>query len=97
MEKNDKPQPVNAEQFKLGMRGLAAAVNIVTAAHAGHRYGMTATAVCSVSAEPPTVLACINKSTATHAAIVKSEAFCINVLRADDQDLHVVRTGRADH
>lgn len=93
MEKDHKPHPVNAEQFKLGMRGLAAAVNIVTAAHAGHRYGMTATAVCSVSAEPPTILACINKSTSTHAVIGKSEAFCVNVLRAEDRELSSAFSG----
>jgi flavin reductase (DIM6/NTAB) family NADH-FMN oxidoreductase RutF len=93
VDKERKPQPVNAEQFKLGMRGLAAAVNVVTAAHAGHRYGMTATAVCSVSAEPPTILVCINKSTSTHAAIAKSEAFCVNVLRADDRELSSTFSG----
>lgn len=93
MEKERKPHPVNAEQFKLGMRSLAAAVNVVTASHAGHRYGMTATAVCSVSAEPPTVLVCINKSAATHAAILKSGAFCINVLRADDRELSSAFSG----
>ena len=43
-------KPVDAEQFKIGMRTLAGAVNIITTMHAGHRYGMTATAVCSVSA-----------------------------------------------
>ena len=40
-------QPVDAVQYKLGMRTLAAAVNIITSAHSGHRYGMTATAVPS--------------------------------------------------
>ena len=40
-------KPVDAEQFKAGMRTLAGAVNIITATNAGHRYGMTATAVCS--------------------------------------------------
>src|SRR6266850_965130 len=48
--------PVDPGQFKIGMRTLAGAVNIITCMHAGHRYGMTATAVCSASAEPPTVL-----------------------------------------
>ena len=54
-------KPVDAEQFKVGMRTLAGAVNIITSTHGGHRYGMTATAVCSATADPPTVLACINK------------------------------------
>ena len=80
-------KPVNADQFKLGMRSLAHAVTIVTAAHGGHRYGMTATAVCSASAEPPTVLVCLNRNSGTHGGVARSKAFCVNVLRADDSDL----------
>src|SRR5260370_37012362 len=76
--------PVDAEQFKLGMRTLAGAVNIITSMHAGHRYGMTATAVCSATADPPTVLVCINKLATTHGAVAKSKMFCVNVLPAED-------------
>jgi len=80
-------KPVNADQFKLGMRSLAHVVTIVTAAHGGQRYGMTATAVCSASAEPPTVLVCLNRNSGTHGGVARSKAFCVNVLRADDSDL----------
>jgi len=80
-------KPVNADQFRLGMRSLAHAVTIVTAAHGGHRYGMTATAVCSASAEPPTVLVCLNRNSGTHGGVARCKAFCVNVLRADDSDL----------
>ena len=80
-------QPVNVEQFKLGMRSLAHAVNVITAAHAGRRYGLTATAVCSATAEPPTVLVCVNRKSATHGGIARSKAFCVNLLRSDDSEL----------
>ena len=86
-------KPVEAEQFKVGMRSLAGAVNVISSAHAGHRYGMTATAVCSVSAEPPTVLVCINKLATTHGAIAKSGVFCVNVLRAEDWELSTTFSG----
>jgi flavin reductase len=86
-------EPVDAEQFKAGMRTLAGAVNIITSLNAGHRYGMTATAVCSASAEPPTVLACINKLATTHGAVAKSKAFCVNVLRAEDWELSTSFSG----
>jgi flavin reductase len=86
-------KPVDPEQFKAGMRALTGAVNIIASTNAGHRYGMTATAVCSVSADPPTVLVCINKLAATHGAVAKSKAFCVNVLRADDWDLSTVFSG----
>jgi len=85
--------PVDAEQFKVGMRTLAGAVNIITSLQAGHRYGMTATAVCSATADPPTVLACINKLATTHGAVAKSKAFCVNVLRAEDWELSTTFSG----
>jgi flavin reductase len=75
------------------MRTLAGAVNIITSTNAGHRYGMTATAVCSATADPPTVLACINKLASTHAAVAKSEVFCVNVLRAEDWELSTAFSG----
>src|SRR3954453_8217070 len=85
--------PVDGGQFKIGMRTLAGAVNIITSMHSGHRYGMTATAVCSASAEPPTVLACINKLATTHGAVAKSKVFCVNVLRAEDWDRSTTFSG----
>src|SRR3954451_16436452 len=84
---------VDAEQFKVGMRTLAGAVNIITSTHGGHRYGMTATAVCSATADPPTVLACVNKLATTHGAVAKSKAFCVNVLRAEDWELSTSFSG----
>ena len=75
--------PVGADQFRLGMRCLASAVNLITAAHGGRRCGMTATAVTSVSADPPTLLICVNRKSTTHGAIAHSGAFCVNVLRSE--------------
>src|SRR3954468_15748293 len=86
-------QPVDAGQFKIGMRTLAGAVNIITSAHANHRYGMTATAVCSATADPPTVLVCINKLATTNDAVKKSKVFCVNVLRAEDWELSTSFSG----
>ena len=84
---------MDPEQFKAGMRALAGAVNIITSMNANHRYGMTATAVCSATAEPPTVLACINKLATTHGAVAKSQAVCVNVLRSEDWELSTSFSG----
>ena len=89
----EEKEPVDPGQFKIGMRTLAGAVNIITSQHAGHRYGMTATAVCSATAEPPTVLVCINKLATTHAAVAKGKVFCVNVLRAEDWELSTAFSG----
>ncbi len=93
MDKHAASQPVSLAQFRLGMRSLAGAVCIITSAHAGHRHGMTATAVCSATAEPPTVLVCINKITASHSAITKGGVFCVNALRAEDWELSTLFSG----
>lgn len=87
------PKPVDVDQFKIGMRSLAGAVSIITSANANHRYGMTMTAVCSATAEPPTVLICVNKLASTHAAIAKSGIFCANVLRVEDWELSTTFSG----
>lgn len=86
-------KPVDGQQFRIGMRTLAGAVNIITSTHSGHRYGMTATAVCSATAEPPTVLVCINKLAVTHDAIAKEKVFCVNVLRAENWELSTLFSG----
>lgn len=72
---------VDAEAFKKGMRQLSAAVTVVTTGtDLEHRAGLTATAVCSVSAEPPHLLVCINRLGEGHARIREWRNFCVNVL-----------------
>jgi flavin reductase (DIM6/NTAB) family NADH-FMN oxidoreductase RutF len=80
-----------AENFRHAMRRFAATVTIISAAdQAGQRHGMTATAVTSLSASPPSLLACVNRSGALHDLIQKSETFCINVLHQDQAELSQV-------
>jgi flavin reductase (DIM6/NTAB) family NADH-FMN oxidoreductase RutF len=86
-------EAVNVEQFRLAMRSLAGAVNIVSTAHSGHRYGMTATAVCSATVDPPTVLVCLNRVATTHGAVLKAGVFCANVLRSEDWELSTAFAG----
>jgi flavin reductase (DIM6/NTAB) family NADH-FMN oxidoreductase RutF len=70
--------------FRSGMRALAGAVTVLATVQEGRRWGLTATAVCSLSAEPPRLLACVNQRGASFAALQASRAFAVNVL-ADDQ------------
>ena len=69
------------EQFKSGMRHLAGGVTLITTLHEGVRGGLTATAVCSVSVDPPQLLVCVNKEASAHDAIGASGIFCVNVLK----------------
>jgi flavin reductase (DIM6/NTAB) family NADH-FMN oxidoreductase RutF len=63
-----------------------ASVCVITTEVEGLRFGLTATAVSSVTADPPRILVCVNKSGQTHEKILASGHFCVNVL-AEDQDL----------
>ena len=80
---NERPK-VDADAFRRAMRKVPSAVTVVTAEHRGRRRGLTATAVCSVSADPPQVLACVNKGGRAHCCIAEAHAFGINYL-ADSQ------------
>ena len=62
------------------MRCLAAGVTIVTTVHDGVRGGLTATAVTSLSADPPQVLVCINRTANAHDLIHRGSLLCVNVL-----------------
>lgn len=73
--------------FKRGMRRLASGVSIITTVDAGERHGMVATSVCSVSAEPPTLLVCVNRAATSHAAIRRAGFFCVNLLAETDDAL----------
>lgn len=75
------------QEFKLGMRQVASSVAIVTSRVGGIRNGLTATAVCPVSAEPATMLACINRNASAEALIAGSGTFAINFLAEDQHNI----------
>jgi flavin reductase (DIM6/NTAB) family NADH-FMN oxidoreductase RutF len=78
---------IDAAAFKKGMRHLAASVTLITTKHRELRGGLTATAVCSVSAEPPQILVCVNKSASAHDPIGEAGFFCVNILCPDHRKL----------
>ncbi|QCP54324.1 flavin reductase [Trinickia violacea] len=75
-------------EFKRAMRRLASTVTIISTADVyGHRYGMTATAVNSLSMDPPSLLICVNHSASIHAPLTGRGRFCVNVLTTEQEDL----------
>lgn len=73
-------EAVSEERFKAAMRNLASGVTLVTSASDGERGGMTATAVCSLTAAPAQLLVCVNRGASTHRMIAENRRFCVNVL-----------------
>ncbi len=81
--------------FKAAMGRLAGAVTIITAGHGTAARGLTATAVCSVSIAPPTLLVCVNTAGEAHRAIVEAGSFCVNVLAEENRKIADRFAGRA--
>jgi len=77
----------DAEAFRAVDAQHAAAVTIVTALLDGRFHGVTATAFSSVSADPPSVLVCINRNAGAHRAFSTARHFCVNLLAADQTEL----------
>jgi flavin reductase (DIM6/NTAB) family NADH-FMN oxidoreductase RutF len=80
--------------FKLAMRRLAATVTIVSTGDAEGYHGLAATAVTSVSTEPPAVLACVNRSASPSEMLLKRKRFAINILHAENADLVPIFSGK---
>ncbi|MBB4038448.1 flavin reductase (DIM6/NTAB) family NADH-FMN oxidoreductase RutF [Microvirga flocculans] len=80
-----KPAPSFAEvsDFRLAMREVAGAVTIVTAGKGEDRRGLTVTALCSLSTDPPSLIVCVNKSSEGHKMIQRYGSFCVNVVAGD--------------
>ena len=76
---------VSTAEFVQAMGQHVASVCVITTQMGGERFGLTATAVSSICAEPPRLLVCVNKSGLTHHKIVAAGRFGVNVL-GDDQE-----------
>ncbi|MGA7616563.1 MAG: flavin reductase family protein [Thermoanaerobaculia bacterium] len=74
-------------RFRQALGHFASGVTVVTTEAEGVRHGMTVSAFCSLSLEPPLVLICIDKDASLHPVITSAANFAVNVLSAD-QDLH---------
>jgi flavin reductase len=77
---------VSPDVYRAAMRLVPAAVTIITARHGDERNGLTATAVASVSAEPPQLLICVNRDASAEPLIAGSSRFAVNILSQDHQE-----------
>jgi flavin reductase (DIM6/NTAB) family NADH-FMN oxidoreductase RutF len=71
---------IGVDEFKATMRSIPGALSVITSQDGAVRNGMTATAVCSVSADPPQVLICVNASASVRVVIENAQHFAVNFL-----------------
>ncbi len=78
---------IEATEFKNAMALLTTAVNVVTTHGESGSHGFTASAVCSVTDTPPTLLVCMNHSSRSHEHFVANKTLSVNVLGAQHEHI----------
>ena len=78
---------VDQQIFRQGMSNLGAAVNVITTQGDAGMAGFTASAVCSVTDTPPTLLVCLNRSASVYETFKKNQVLCVNTLASHQQNL----------
>ena len=73
--------------FRDAMRHVAATVYAVTTNSGGARYGILATAVSSLSFDPPSLLVCVNRAASLHDPLIEAQTFGLNVLGMGNRDV----------
>ncbi len=69
------------------MRRVASTVNVITVCVGGEPMGITATAMSSLSLDPPSLLICINRTASLHSPMEDVSHFCVNVLHRSQEDI----------
>jgi len=79
---------IGTEEFRSALGRFASGITVVTTKDANGRFfGITVSAFCSVSLEPPLILVCIEKTTGSHHALGETRSFVVNILRENQEDL----------
>jgi flavin reductase (DIM6/NTAB) family NADH-FMN oxidoreductase RutF len=92
------PEPIasiDPAAFRDAMSRLGAAVHVVTSAGPAGKTGFTATAVCSVSDQPATLLVCLNRRAKSAPLLAQNGVFCVNTLGAAEEKLADMFAGRS--
>ena len=76
------------------MARLGAAINVVTTDGPAGRVGFTASAVCSVTDTPPSLLVCLNRNASVYEAVKTNGVLAVNTLAPEHQALSALFGGR---
>lgn len=85
---------ISRTEFRNAMARVCTPVNVITTKGAAGRGGFTATAMCSVTDEPPTLLVCMNSRSAQTRLFIENRRFCVNVLTQEHKALATSFAGR---
>jgi flavin reductase (DIM6/NTAB) family NADH-FMN oxidoreductase RutF len=79
---------INPDEFRAVLGRFPSGVTVVTAKDQdGSDQGMTVSAFCSVSLDPPLILVCIEKSASAYKALTTAPGFIVNILSTEQEQL----------
>lgn len=78
---------VDKDVFRDVIGHFATGVSVITVRDAGADFGVTVSAVCSVSLEPPMLLVCLNRTSRTQGAVARAGSFGMNILGRGQTEL----------
>lgn len=78
---------IEATDYRNAMSLLTTAVNVITTEGESGLHGFTASAVCSVTDTPPTLLVCMNQASRSHSHFVENKRLSVNVLGAQHEKI----------
>jgi flavin reductase (DIM6/NTAB) family NADH-FMN oxidoreductase RutF len=80
--------PIDPDTFRAALGRFASGVTVVTACDAdGRDHGMTVSAFCSTSLDPPLVLACIGHEASMHGLMLRVDRFGVSILASAQEAL----------
>ncbi len=86
-EAEDLPDAVPEAEYKHAMRRVVSPVAVITACSQSGRNGLTATAICSVTTNPPTIVVCVNRQAKMLSLVEENGAFAVNFLSEQQSDI----------
>ena len=87
---------VDRKGYRDAMARLGAAVSVITTTGPDGDAGFTASAVCSVTDDPPTLLVCMNRDSSLHDTLKANRVLCVNTLAAEQEALSSLFAGLTD-
>jgi len=94
MPKTPDPAAVSPEAFRAAMRGFTGVVSLITVGRGEQATGLIVTTGSSLSAEPPMIIACVNRTSSSFPILKAEGQFGWQVLGAQHEDLAHRFSGR---
>jgi flavin reductase (DIM6/NTAB) family NADH-FMN oxidoreductase RutF len=91
---NQSVMTLDPESLRAAMRAWSAGVTVVTATYENQKHGMTVNSFTSISLDPALITISLQQNTRTHEVVLKSKAFGLTILSAEQVHLSNIFAGR---